>query len=160
MTLTVSFTINGAPVSTAVHPETVLADVIRDEFQLVGCKVGCDQAVCGACTVLVDRIPMAACSTFAFEAEGRDIVTIEGLARPDGTLSAVQRAFLDVQGFQCGFCTGGLILLVTALLERDPDPDRATITDWLGSAVCRCTGYLAIIEAVETAARLNREVAA
>jgi carbon-monoxide dehydrogenase small subunit len=152
-----SFTLNGRPTTVRTPESAVLVDVLRDRCGLLGCRIGCDQAVCGACTVLVDGTPMAGCSTFAFEVEGRDLVTIEGLAAPDGTLDPVQRAFLEARGFQCGYCTAGMILLTRSLLDRDPDPDEAAIRAWLGAGVCRCTGYAAIIEAVRTAARFRRE---
>jgi carbon-monoxide dehydrogenase small subunit len=122
---------------------------------LTGCKVGCDQAVCGACTILVDGEPQTACTTFAFELDGKTVTTIEGLGSglANGTLHPVQRAFLDHTAFQCGFCTPGMILSVTALLARHPDPDEATIRRWLNANICRCTGYAMIIDAVKAAAR-------
>ena len=120
---------------------------------------GCDQAVCGACTVLLDGQPVAACSTFAFMAEGAEITTIEGLAARD-RLDPVQQAFLETGAVQCGFCTAGLVLSVHALLRRIPDPDDATIAHWLEAHVCRCTGYAAILDAVRLAARRMMQVAA
>ena len=153
----VSFTLNGRPASANAADSTVLVDLLRERYGLFGCRIGCDQAVCGACTVLVDDTPMAACSTFAFEVEGRSVLTVEGLAAPDGTLDPVQQAFLDARGFQCGYCTAGMMLLTRSLLRRHPDPDEPTIRAWLGAGVCRCTGYSAIIEAVQAAARLQRD---
>lgn len=150
--LVLSLTVNGTTRRLAAPPRTVLADLLRDEFGLTGCKVACDQGVCGACTVLMDGVPVAACSTFAFQTEGAALITIEGLAR-HGRLHAVQRAFLQEGAFQCGFCTAGMILSIVALLGRMPSPDEETIRDWLGSHVCRCTGYRAIIAAVRAAAR-------
>jgi carbon-monoxide dehydrogenase small subunit len=147
----VTVTINGARRQLTVPPNQVVADLLRDDLQLTGCKIGCDQAVCGACTVLVDGLPTAACTTFAFELDGKTVTTIEGL----GTAAdhPVQRAFLAHTAFQCGFCTPGMILSVTALLARHPDPDEATIRQWLNANVCRCTGYQMIVEAVQAAAR-------
>jgi carbon-monoxide dehydrogenase small subunit len=146
------FVINGLRRRLIVEDAQTLADLLRDQVGLTGCKVGCDQAVCGACTVLADGVPIAACSTFAFTVEGAELLTIEGLA-PRGQLDPVQQAFLEAGAVQCGFCTAGLILSVHALLQRTPDPDDATILDWLGAHVCRCTGYNAILDAVRLAAR-------
>ena len=134
-----------------VADSQTLADMLRDQLGLTGCKIGCDQAVCGACTVLVDGVPVAACSSFAFMAEGREILTIEGLS-PRSAFAVVQQAFLEEGAVQCGFCTAGLVLSVHALLQLHPDPDDAVIADWLGAHVCRCTGYSAILAAVRRAA--------
>ena len=146
----IAVTVNGTPHRLSVAPNRVLADVLREDLRLTGCKIGCDQAVCGACTVLVDGVPTTSCTTFAFELDGKTVTTIEGLA--DGALHPVQRAFLDNTAFQCGFCTPGMVLSVTALLARHPDPDEATIRQWLNANVCRCTGYAMIIDAVRAAA--------
>ncbi len=147
----ITVTVNGVSHGLEVAPNQVVADLLRDDLRLTGCKIGCDQAVCGACTVLVDGLPTAACATFAFELDGRTVTTIEGLA--DSTLHPVQRAFLDHTAFQCGFCTPGMILSVTALLARHPDPDETTIRRWLNANICRCTGYQMIVEAVLAAAK-------
>jgi len=146
----IALTINGTPHRLSVAPNRVLADLLREDLQLTGCKIGCDQAVCGACTVLVEGRPTTACTTFAFELDGRSVITIEGLG--DGTAHRVQRAFLDNTAFQCGFCTPGMVLSVSALLARHPDPDEATIRQWLNANICRCTGYQMIIDAVRAAA--------
>jgi aerobic carbon-monoxide dehydrogenase small subunit len=154
-----SFIINGIACTLAVEDRQNLADLLRDQLGLTGCKVGCDQAVCGACTVLVNGCPVAACATFAFMAEGAAITTIEGLAT--GThLDPVQQAFLEAGAVQCGFCTSGMVLSVHAMLARTPDPDGATIRAWLGAHVCRCTGYAAILDAVHLAAQRIRAEAA
>ncbi len=149
--LEIAVTINGTAQRLRVAPNQVVADLLRDALMLTGCKVGCDQAVCGACTVLVDGAPTTACTTFAFELDGKTVTTIEGLA--NGSLHPVQRAFLDHTAFQCGFCTPGMILSVTALLARHPDPDEATIRQWLNANICRCTGYEMIVDAVKAAAK-------
>jgi carbon-monoxide dehydrogenase small subunit len=154
-----AFTVNGKPRRLLVEDCQTLADMLRDQLGLTGCKVGCDQAVCGACTVLVNGAPVAACSMFAFMAEGAEILTIEGLS-PRGRMDVVQQAFLEAGAVQCGFCTAGLILSVHAILRDTPDPDDATIADWLGAHVCRCTGYAAILEAVRRAARTLQTQAA
>ncbi len=151
-----SFTLNGVPVDTATTTATTLADLLRERRGGRGTKLACERAVCGACTVLVDDVPRASCSVFAFEVEGSAIRTVEGLAE-DGELSPVQAAFADNAAFQCGFCTAGMILLTEALLARDPDPDEAAIRDWISSNICRCTGYSLILEAVRDAAARKRE---
>jgi carbon-monoxide dehydrogenase small subunit len=157
--VTRAFTVNGKPRHVAVADSQTLADMLRDQLGLTGCKIGCDQAVCGACTVLVNGTPVAACSTFAFMAEGAEILTIEGLS-PRGRMGVVQQAFLEAGAVQCGFCTAGLILSVHALLRATPHPDDAAIADWLGGHVCRCTGYNAILDAVRLAAqRLQTQAA-
>ena len=145
-------TVNGRTHPLRVTPQRVAADFLREDLQLTGCKIGCDQAVCGACTVLADGVPITACTTFAFELDGKTVMTIEGLAE-GGALHPIQRAFLDHGAFQCGFCTPGMILSVKALLARHPDPDEALIRQWLNANICRCTGYRMIIEAVQAAAR-------
>jgi aerobic carbon-monoxide dehydrogenase small subunit len=147
----ITLTINGRTHRLSVPPRRILADLLRDELHLTGCKIGCDQAVCGACTVLVDDLPVTACSSFAFEFDGKNLTTIEGIAA-DGALDPVQRAFLDHGAFQCGFCTPGMVLSVKALLARHPDPDEPVIRQWLNANICRCTGYQMIIEAVRAAA--------
>lgn len=151
-----SFTLNHRPVTLRTQPSAMLVDVLRNDYGLFGCRIGCDQAVCGACTVLVDGTPMAACSTFIFEIEGRDVTTIEASGN---TPDLVQQAFIDARGFQCGYCTGGMILLTRSLLARNPDPDDDTIRAWLGANVCRCTGYSSIIDAVKAAGRMLRQEA-
>ena len=154
----IALNLNGRAVTARVAPETMLADFLRDERGLTGTKIGCDQATCGACTVLVDGAPAAACATFAWQADGTAVTTIEGLAA-GGALDPVQEAFKAKSAFQCGYCTPGMILLAKALLARNPAPDRATIRDWLSAKVCRCTGYQMIVEAVEDAARRMSEAA-
>ena len=169
----VEMRLNGEPFAAMAPPSEMLVDTIRTRAGLGGTRVGCDQAVCGACTVLVDGMPAASCSTFAWQADGSEVLTIEAASTSaasgnhsaartepaarahDGirsVLPVVQGAFAESSAFQCGYCTPGLILVASALLARDPDPDRATICDWLDSNVCRCTGYLMVIEAVEAAA--------
>jgi carbon-monoxide dehydrogenase small subunit len=152
----VGFVLNGIRRELHVRSDEMLIDLLRDRFGLNGTKLACDVGACGACTVLVDGRPMASCSTFAWQADGADIQTVEGLADADGTLDPVQRAFVDNSAFQCGYCTPGMILLARALLDRDPAPDRVKIRSWMSANVCRCTGYEMIVEAVEDAAGLVR----
>ena len=151
-TIPLAVTINGARHELQVPPALMLVDLLRERLSLTGTKVGCDQGVCGACTVLVDGDPVAACSTFAFQVDGRSVLTIEGLSGPLGALHPIQQAFVAKSALQCGFCTPGMILLTKALLATHPRPDRETIAAWLSANICRCTGYLMIIEAVEEAA--------
>ena len=155
-TIPIRFELNGSDCSVVVPPNRILVDLLREDIALTGTKVACDQAVCGACTVLVDGVPTASCATFAWQADGRRLVTIEGLAH-DGRLDPIQEAFKAKSAFQCGYCTPGMILLAKALLDREPDPSRATIQEWLQANICRCTGYQMIVEAIEDAARLRRE---
>jgi carbon-monoxide dehydrogenase small subunit len=152
------FTLNGAEKQATVAPNLLLVDFLRDSEQLKGAKIGCSRGVCGSCTVLIDGTPVAACSTFAFQVDGRNVVTVEGLSQ-NGTLDPVQQAFIDNAAFQCGYCTPGMILMTKALLAENKSPDRATIVEWLSSNVCRCTGYAQIIAAVEDAAQRLREAA-
>jgi aerobic carbon-monoxide dehydrogenase small subunit len=154
--ISISFNLNGSDIRTDVQPQTILADLIRDECALTGTKIGCDQATCGACTVLVDGVPVAACATFAWQVDGKVVYTIEWHGAPQA-LDKVREAFKDKSAFQCGYCTPGMIMLTRALLTQNRDPDRTTISDWLSANVCRCTGYQMIIEAVEDAARRVRE---
>ena len=150
------FKLNGASVERETATSTLLVDLLRDECNLPGVKYSCGRAVCGACTVLIDGQPAASCAKFAFEVDGTNVTTIEGLAQPDGSLDPVQEAFAKCSALQCGYCTPGMILLTRALLETEPDPDDATIIKWISSNICRCTGYQMIIEAVHEAARLTR----
>jgi carbon-monoxide dehydrogenase small subunit len=156
----ISLTVNGKAHDLAVPPNAVLADLLRDRFALSGCKVGCDEGVCGACTILVDGVPTAACTTFAFAVDGCTVTTIEGLGGRAGALDPVQAAFLATGAFQCGFCTPGMILSIVALLAHEPDPDDETIKDWLGGNVCRCTGYRQIVDAIRHALLAESVVAA
>jgi carbon-monoxide dehydrogenase small subunit len=150
--VTLRLTLNGAACSATVPVERTAADLLRDDLRLTGTRIACSRGVCGACVALVDGVPAATCSMFAFQLDGCTVQTIEGLAQDDGQLHPVQQAFVEQGAFQCGYCTSGMVLLTKALLERHPRPDRATITEWISSNVCRCTGYAQIIAAVELAA--------
>jgi carbon-monoxide dehydrogenase small subunit len=153
------FTVNGVPRRLMVADEQTLAEMLREQLGLTGCKVGCDQAVCGACTVLVDGVPVTACACFAAMAEGASIETVEGLAA-GGRLDPVQLAFVEAGAVQCGYCTAGMIMSVHALLRSDPNPDDDAIRHWLEAHVCRCTGYTAILDAVRLAGRRLARAAA
>ena len=148
----ITLTVNECNHRLSVSARRILADLLREDLQLTGCKIGCDQAVCGACTVLVEGMPVTACTSFAFEFDGKAVTTTEGLAA-GGVLDPVQQAFLEHGAFQCGFCTPGMILSVKALLARHPDPVVPLIRQWLNANICRCTGYQMIIDAVRVAAK-------
>ena len=147
--------VNGAQRASSIEPRETLAELLRGHFGLTGTKVSCDAQVCGACTVLVDGLTVSACTYLAADANGRDVRTVEGLAR-DGQLSPLQQAFIDAAAFQCGFCTPGMLMTATALLEEDPDPSPAVVREALEGNLCRCTGYEPIVEAVLAAARVSR----
>lgn len=151
MTRRVALTVNGRRREEALEDELLLIDYLRGRRGLTGTKRGCDGGECGACTVLVDGAPRLACLTLAASCEGRAIETIEAQAA-DGRLSALQRAFHEKLGAQCGFCTPGMIMAAEALLRRRPQPSEDEIREALGGNLCRCTGYAKIVEAVRAAA--------
>ena len=142
--------VNGRDYRVAVEPRRTLVDAIREDCGLTGTHIGCEHGVCGACTVLVDGAPVRACLMFAVQADGKAIRTVEGLAKGD-ELSVLQRAFMEHHGLQCGFCTPGFLMLVTGVLEREPDIGDDELVDVLASNLCRCTGYQNIIKAVRAA---------
>jgi aerobic carbon-monoxide dehydrogenase small subunit len=150
-TMHLQTTVNGRPVAIEIEPRAILLDVLRDELGLTGAKRSCDTQVCGACTVLLDGAPVSACCTLAYETDGREVETIEGLAGPNG-LHPIQQAFVDRVAIQCGFCTPGFVLTTKALLAETPRPTRSEIEDFLGGSLCRCTGYWNILDAVADAA--------
>jgi aerobic carbon-monoxide dehydrogenase small subunit len=150
--LPVRMTVNGRVRAATVEPRLTLADFLRERCHLTGTHLGCEHGVCGACTVLVDGAAVRACLMFAVQAEGADITTVEGMAAPDGELSPVQQAFRDCHGLQCGFCTPGFVVTVTAMLRDNPNPTDEEIRHGLGGNLCRCTGYQGIIAAVKQAA--------
>ncbi|MDQ7080582.1 MAG: 4-hydroxybenzoyl-CoA reductase subunit gamma [Paracoccaceae bacterium] len=151
--------INGTACEDAVADNMLLIDYLRDQKGLTGTKQGCDGGECGACTVLVDGKPRLACVTLAHDCAGTEIETIEGQQR-NGRLSALQRAFHENLGTQCGFCTPGMIIAAEALLRRNPDPDDDAIKRALGGNLCRCTGYIKIIRSVRAAAAMMARDAA
>jgi carbon-monoxide dehydrogenase small subunit len=149
---TVQLTVNGSSRRMLVEPRKTLADALREDLGLTGTHLGCEHGVCGACTILLDGEAVRSCLMFAVQADGSDIVTVEGLAGPDGRLTDVQTAMHECHGLQCGFCTPGFVVTITALLEREPEPDDETIRDALSGNLCRCTGYQGIVKAVRAAA--------
>jgi carbon-monoxide dehydrogenase small subunit len=145
-------TVNGQSRSATTEPRRTLADFLRENLGLTGTHLGCEHGVCGACTVMVDGEAVRSCLMFAVQADGADVVTVEGLAAPDGTLHPVQDAFQQCHGLQCGFCTPGFVVSVAAFLERNPSPTDDEIREGLSGNICRCTGYQGIIAAVKMAA--------
>jgi aerobic carbon-monoxide dehydrogenase small subunit len=151
----ITVTVNGAAHRAALEPRKTLADFLREDCGLTGTHLGCEHGVCGACTVIMDGRAVRSCLVFAVQAEGAEITTVEGLAT-DGALTPVQQAFIDNHGLQCGFCTPGFIVSVTAFLESNPDPGPDEIREGLSGNICRCTGYQGIIKAVTQAAEAMR----
>ncbi len=147
----ITLTVNGQSHSIRVEARRTLVDAIREDCGQTGTHIGCEHGVCGACTVLVDGAPVRSCLMFAVQAEGKKIRTVEGLANGE-ELNALQRAFMEHHGLQCGFCTPGFLMLVTGALEREPDISDEELVDILSSNLCRCTGYQNIVKAVRAAA--------
>ncbi len=147
----VELVVNGESRTLEVEPQVLLVHALRDQLALTGTHIGCDTSQCGACTVLLDGRAVKSCSLLAVQAAGATVTTIEGLA-PAGQLHPVQRAFVEHHGLQCGFCTPGMILTAVDLLDRDHNPDDATIRSSLRGNLCRCTGYQTIVESIRAAA--------
>lgn len=154
----ISVSVNGTEQEAVVEPRTTLADFLRSQLNLTGTHVGCEHGVCGACTVLVDGRATRSCLMLAVQADGREVITVESLAAPDGRLHPIQEAFAEEHGLQCGFCTPGFLMAVHELLEQNPDPTEEEIRDVLGGQLCRCTGYQSILRAVHSAATKMRAV--
>jgi len=149
--------VNGAEHRLAVRPYDVLLDVLREQLNLTGTRRGCDMGTCGCCTVILDGRPVLSCLMLALQAEGSSVTTIEGVAPAEGgALHPVQEAFVQTGGSQCGFCTPGFIMTAVSLLQRNPDPSESEIREAISGNMCRCTGYLAIIEAIRLAAAVIR----
>jgi len=149
--------VNGDPRTVVVKPNTLLVNVLRDRLNLTGTKKGCELGDCGSCTVLLDGEPVDACLVLAVEADGHEILTVEGVAQ-NSQLDAVQQAFIDKAATQCGFCTPGMILSAKALLSRNPHPTEQEVREALSGNLCRCTGYTNIVRAVLAAAEGQPEV--
>jgi len=152
---TVSFTLNGQPVSLEVDPRMLLVHVLREELGLTGTHIGCDTSQCGACTVVMDGASVKSCTVFGVQAEGARILSIEGL-KQNGDLHPLQQAFWDEHGLQCGYCTPGMIMSAYGLLADNPDPSETEIREGLRGNYCRCTGYHNIVKAVQSAASSMR----
>jgi aerobic-type carbon monoxide dehydrogenase small subunit (CoxS/CutS family) len=147
-----TMTLNGQEVTVEIEPSDLLAYVLRDKLGLTGTKIGCDEGECGACTVILDGQAVDSCLLPAMKADGCEVVTVEGLAK-DGELDPLQQAFIDKGAVQCGYCTPGLLMSARALLDENPHPREQEIKDAIAGNLCRCTGYLKIVEAIKDVAR-------
>jgi carbon-monoxide dehydrogenase small subunit len=152
----VALTVNGQSRQVRVQPRKTLADTLREDLRLTGTHLGCEHGVCGACTVLLDGAAVRSCLIFAVQAEGAEVTTVEGLTPADGALSEVQQAFKDCHGLQCGFCTPGFVVSVTAMLADNPNPSDDDLREGLSGNLCRCTGYQGIVAAVKQAASVSQ----
>jgi carbon-monoxide dehydrogenase small subunit len=148
----IGFELNGKPTTLEIEPRESLAEVLRGRCRLTGVKISCEAQVCGSCTVLVDGLPVSACTLLAYEVRGRRVTTIEGVAEESGKLHPLQQAFLDHFSFQCGFCTPGMILAAKAMLDENRNVSDAEIIAQMNGNLCRCTGYLPILKAIRQAA--------
>ncbi|HET6145647.1 MAG TPA: (2Fe-2S)-binding protein [Candidatus Acidoferrales bacterium] len=150
--MNLGFELNGKPATLEIQPRETLAEVLRGRCRLTGVKISCEAQVCGSCTVLVDGLPVSACTLLAYEVRGKRVTTIEGVAEESGKLHPIQQAFLDHFSFQCGFCTPGMILAAKALLDDDSNVTDEKIVAHMNGNLCRCTGYLPILKAILQAA--------
>ncbi len=148
----ISVKVNGKQVDALVEPRTLLIHFLREDLSLTGPHIGCETSHCGACTVDVDGKSIKACTRFAVQADGTEIITIEGIANPDGTLHALQEGFREMHGLQCGFCTPGMITRAYRLLQENPQPTEDEIRHGISGNICRCTGYQNIVRAIQYAA--------
>ncbi len=148
----VKMTVNGKPVEGLAEPRTLLIHFLREELSLTGPHIGCDTSHCGACTVDLNGQSVKSCTMFVAQANGAEVTTIEGIAAPDGTLHALQEAFREHHGLQCGFCTPGMITRAYRLLQENPDPTEEEIRYGISGNLCRCTGYQNIVKAIQAAA--------
>ena len=152
----IKLTVNGRAVEALTEPRTLLIHLLREELRLTGPHIGCDTSHCGACTVDLDGKSVKSCTMFAVQAEGADILTIEGMANPDGSLHVLQEAFREMHGLQCGFCTPGMIVRAHRLLQENPNPGEDDIRAGISGNLCRCTGYQNIVKAIQyAAAKIN-----
>jgi carbon-monoxide dehydrogenase small subunit len=154
--LSIRLTINGQPFEGTVSPRTLLADFLREDVNLTGIRVSCEQGICGACTILVDGQTARACLMLAVQADGADVLTVEGLAQ-DGKLHPLQQAFWDHHGLQCGYCTPGMLMAAYELLGRNPDPSEAQVREAIAGNLCRCTGYVHVVSSILAAAQAMRK---
>jgi aerobic-type carbon monoxide dehydrogenase small subunit (CoxS/CutS family) len=158
-TRTVTLTVNGTESEVEVEPRTLLADTVRQRLGLTGTHLGCEQGVCGACTVLVDGRPARSCLMFTVQLHGRTVETVESLENADGSLNTLQQSFQDHHGLQCGFCTAGILMSLTSLFRDEPTPDEGQIRDHVQGHLCRCTGYQQLVEAALAESDRNAQVA-
>jgi carbon-monoxide dehydrogenase small subunit len=150
----IGFRLNGEDVNVEIEPRHTLAEILTRKLRLTGTKVSCEAEVCGSCTVLVGGLPVSSCTCLAYEVRGKSVTTIEGLEDQAGRLHPLQQAFIDEFGFQCGYCTPGMILAAKALLDENPQPTDEQIVAHMDGNLCRCTGYLPIVKAVRAASRV------
>ncbi len=151
------FELNGKDLAVECEPQQTLSEVLRNRLNLTGTKISCEVQVCGACTVLVDGLPVSSCTYLAYEAQGHSVTTIEGLEDAARVLHPIQQCFIDEFAFQCGFCTPGMILSAKALLDDNPDPTDDEIIHYMDGNLCRCTGYVPIVKAIRRAAAVMKE---
>ena len=147
--------VNGQDFDVEIRPHETLADVLRDKLGLIGVKVSCGEGECGSCTILVDGIPCTACLMLGRQGEGHELVTVEGIGGYEN-LHPIQQAFIDEQGFQCGFCTPGMVMSAVDLVKENPDPSEQEIREWLEGNICRCTGYHNIVKSIKAGAEAMR----
>ena len=145
--------VNGVKRAGQVSARTSLVDWLREDLRLTGTHIGCEHGICGACSVMLDGEPVRSCLIYAVQANGHSVITVEGLARPDGSLSILQDSFCETHGLQCGYCTSGMLSAAQALLNVNPRPSEEQIREAIGGNLCRCTGYQQIVEAIELAAQ-------
>ena len=155
----VNFMLNKEPVEVLVEDNLSLLDLLRDKLGLIGTKKGCEEAECGACTVLLDGDPVNSCCTLAVECDGHEVMTVEGVAQ-EGMLHPIQRKFIEKWAFQCGYCTPGMVMSAKALLDKNPNPTEQEVREAIEGNLCRCTGYVKYVEAILAAAEEMREEAA
>lgn len=148
MAVDIKLKVNGKEVTASVEPRTLLVELIREELRLTGTHVGCDTTQCGCCTIHLDGKAVKSCTMLAVQANGREVTTIEGLAKPDGTLHPMQEAFREHHGLQCGFCTPGMVMMGVDIARRLPGADEKTVREELEGNICRCTGYQGIVQAI------------
>ncbi|MCO6453344.1 MAG: (2Fe-2S)-binding protein [Caldilineales bacterium] len=148
----ISVTVNGTPCRREVEPRLLLSDFLRHDLDLTGTHVGCEHGVCGACTVLLDGVAVRSCLVFAVQADGHDVMTVEGLAASQDNLHPLQEAFRQAHGLQCGFCTPGFLMTLVPFLVENPSPTESEIREAISGNLCRCTGYQHIVQAVQIAA--------
>ena len=156
-TVDIRVSINGNELADSVIPRMTLLDFLRDKVGLTGTHMGCEHGVCGACSVIFDGDPVRSCSLLAVQANGKSVMTVEGLTNADGTPGTIQKAFQDAHAMQCGYCIPGMLVSTHALLERNNEPSLEDIKEAIGGNICRCTGYVQIIEAIQLAATRLRE---
>lgn len=151
--MNIALSINGKTYEKEVEPRMLLSDFLRHELGLTGTHVGCEQGVCGACTVLFDGVPVRSCLMFAVQTNGHELTTVEGLAESQADLHPIQQAFWEAHGLQCGFCTPGFLMTLVPFVETHPNPTEAEIREAISGNLCRCTGYQHIVQAVQIAAK-------